>query len=171
MSPALISTSSQRQALICFYLQDKSLPDVLLTLCSWLQLSAAPPLSVAADDNRHFNISCNALITYLFFTWDGIYDSSEQYTVIGTQNTDKFSNLLDHYRGIKMSFGYTYLFNSLRGIVCFLWQYKLVARTKKMHLPLSPVKLVSGGYFKTNSVKWIHHTSYLYLLKVWIFSP
>lgn len=40
---------------MCFYLQDKSLPVVLLTLCSLLQLSAAPPLSVAADDKRHLN--------------------------------------------------------------------------------------------------------------------
>lgn len=41
---------------------------VLQTLCSSHHLSTAPPLSVAADHNRHLNIFCIALITYLFFT-------------------------------------------------------------------------------------------------------
>ena len=55
-----------------------------------------PPLSVAADHNRHLNIFCIALITYLFFTGVGTDDSSEQYTVVGTRNTDKFLQLLDN---------------------------------------------------------------------------
>lgn len=106
MPPALINiiTKTSTSSLYVFYLKDKSLPDVLLTLCSWIQLSTAPPLSVAADDNRHLKIFCNALITYLFFTWDGIYDFSEQCTGVGTQNTDGISQLLGHSRGIKMLF-------------------------------------------------------------------
>lgn len=75
-----IITQTGLSSLYVFHLQDKSLPDELLTLCSWLQLSAAPPQSVAEDDNRRFNFSWDALITYLFFTWDGIHDTSEQYT-------------------------------------------------------------------------------------------
>lgn len=70
MSPALISAPSQRQALhlYMFLSLRQKLPDVLLALCSCLQLSAAAPLHVAAHDNR-LNIFCKALIAYMFFTW------------------------------------------------------------------------------------------------------
>lgn len=122
---------------------------MLLTLCSWRQLSTAAPLPCAAHDNQHWNIFWNPLITYLFFTWDGICNFLEQYIRSGWHSkTDESSPSLDRYRGIKMSFGCTDdAFNAFSVIDCTWWKYTLAVIRVAPHT--SHLNISNGGLSTT----------------------